>query len=46
MIYILHMYRIFCRYSYDIVVDYICFLLFVTNISYCQLNYNGDAWYI
>ena len=40
MIYILHMYHIFCIYSYDIVVDYISFLLFVTNIMYCQFNNN------
>ena len=46
MIYLLHMYCIFARYSYDILVNYICFLLFITNILYYQLNYNGDAWYI
>ena len=46
LIYLLHMYCIFARYSYDIVVNYICFFLFITNILYCELNYNGDAWYI
>ena len=46
MIYLLHMYCIFARYTYDILINYICFWLFLTNILYCQFNYNGDAWYI
>ena len=44
MIYLLHIYCIFARYTYDILINYICFLLFLTNILYCQLHYNGDAW--
>ena len=46
MIYLLHKYCIFARYSYDILVNYICFFLFIINILYCQLNYNRDVWYI
>ena len=45
MRYLLHMYYIFARYTYDILINYICFLLFITNILYCQLNYNGDLVY-
>ena len=46
MTYLLYMYSIFARYSYDILINYICFLLFITIILYCHLHYNRDAWYI
>ena len=46
MIYLLHMFCIFPTYSYDIVVNYICSLLFITNILCCQRNYSGDGWNI
>ena len=46
MIYLLHMFCIFSTYGYDIVVNYICSLLFITNILCCQLNDNGDGWNI
>ena len=46
MIYLLHIYCIFARYSYDILINYICFLFFLCSILYHQLTYNRDVLYI